>query len=278
MQKITIVGAGKIGSAVAFSLLHLKNNIREIVLIDVIKNLAEGESLDLQHTASAMKKNVKIIGTEDYSFAKNSDIVVITAGKARTPDVKDRLDLLNINKKIIDEILRNVLHHKPKIIILVTNPVDVLTYYIYKKSNMPRNRIIGFGNYLDTARLNSLNLSGIVIGEHGENQIFLTKEINDSQKQELKNVSKKIIELKGYTQYGPAYCIAKTINAILNNTKEIIPCSCVLEGEYGLRDIALGVPAVLTSEGVKIKELKLEKEHIEELKKTADKLQKFKNL
>jgi len=103
-------------------------------------------------------------------------------------------------------------------------------------------------------------------------------EINDSQKQELKNVSKKIIELKGYTQYGPAYCIAKTINAILNNTKEIIPCSCVLEGEYGLRDIALGVPAVLTSEGVKIKELKLEKEHIEELKKTADKLQKFKNL
>jgi|Deesub1362A_J573_1020465.scaffolds.fasta_scaffold00018_81 malate dehydrogenase len=284
MTKIGFIGAGRIGSTSAFACLHMID-IESIALVDVVKELAEGEAMDLSTSAVAIDKNVKIVGGNDYGLIKNSDIVAISAGMARKPGMT-RLDLTSTNVSIIKDIVKNVIEYAPNsLILMITNPLDLLTYVAYKESGKRRGEVFGMGSIHDTMRLKEqLLLSGAkkvkayVLGEHGDSMV-VTKSISkidngdvdwDSIEQKTRERGMEIIKRKGATFYAPANCVARMIKAVLEDTNEEFPTSVTLNGEYGITDVALGVPAILGKDGVEeIVEYELTQDELERLKISA---------
>ena len=249
-MKIGFIGAGRVGSVSAYTVIH-HLNVDEIVLVDINERLAEGEALDLLHASYALKKPIKVVGGSDYSLLDGSDLIVVSAGVARKPGMT-RLDLLHRNAEIMREISKKLKNYVGNsLILVVTNPVDLMTYLIWKETGISRKRIFGMGGLLDTARLWSLMGrvgESFVMGEHGET-MFIVK--GDKKFQEgVRKAGMEVISRKGATIYGPATCIYRMIRAVVEDLKEILPASVVLQGEYGLRELAIGVPIILGRGGV----------------------------
>lgn len=278
---ITIIGAGRVGSAAAFNILRYR--IGDVVLIDVFENLARGEALDMMQTAPAIEFDGKIEGTSDFSKMEGSDLVIVTAGEARKPGMT-RIDLMNKNAKIVKSLVNEVVRYAPECkLMIVTNPVDILTYIAYKESGFERNRVFGMGNILDALRFRSyialeLNVSredvrALVIGEHGDSMVPLveyaavsgipiTSLLTNAQVKRIVDSTissgADVIKLKGSTTHAPAAVIAIMADAVIRGRNRVMGVSTYLQGEYGVSDIAIGMPVVLGKNGVeRILELKL---------------------
>jgi malate dehydrogenase len=292
---ITIVGAGKVGGAAAL-FTALRKLSDEILLLDIIQGLPQGEAMDLNHMLSEQGIDVNIRGSNDYSEMKGSDIVVVVAGSGRKPGMT-RMDLLKINTSIVKNVVENIKKYAPdSMIISVTNPLDPMTYLAYKISGFRKNVVFGMGNMLDLSRfiqfiheetgMSRDSIRAIVIGEHGENMLplaryssvsgipltlILSKQKIENLIQNTRQVAAKVIELKGATVHAPGNAIANMVEAVLRDTKEVIPVSACLDGQYGYSDVAIGVPAVIGKEGVeKILELDLDSNEKEWFKKGID--------
>jgi malate dehydrogenase len=292
-RMITIVGAGKIGSSAAFNILRYR--LDDVVLIDVAENVAKGEALDMMQAAPAIEFDGKIRGTNDFSEMKGSEIVIVTAGQARQPGMT-RIDLMNRNSKIIKSVVKEVAKYAPECkLMIVTNPVDIMTYLAYKESGFERNRVFGMGNILDTLRFRSyiaqeLNVSredvrALVIGEHGDSMVPLVESASVSgipithllTKEQIEHVvnltvtsGSDVIKLKGATTYAPAAVIAIMADAILKGRNRVMGVSTYLQGDYGFSDIAIGVPVVLGKDGVeKILQIELMPQTMKRLEKSV---------
>ncbi|MEM0096569.1 MAG: malate dehydrogenase [Candidatus Bathyarchaeia archaeon] len=298
LQMITIIGAGRVGSAAAFNILRYR--ISDVVLIDIFEDLAKGEALDMMQTAPALEFDGKIIGTGDYSQMKGSELVIITAGEARKPGMS-RLDLMRKNAGIVRSIVREVVKYAPDCkIMMVTNPVDVMTYIAYKESGFERNRVFGMGNILDTLRFRSYialelgvsreDIRALVIGEHGDSMVPLAEYasvagipimrlLSKEQIEKIINLTitsgAEVIRLKGSTVHAPAAAIAIMADAILRGRNRVMGVSTYLQGEYGFYDVAIGVPVVLGRNGVeRILELELLPETRKRLEKSVEVVKK----
>ncbi len=288
-MKISIIGTGRLGGLIAF-LIADRGLADELVLIDVNKSHAEGQALDLRHAFFKSGKDIKI-SAGNYAAAKGSQIVIITAGKPRTATTASRSELMTENAKIIRQIAKELKTHcKDAVLITTTNPVDPINYLLWKETGFDRSKVIGFGGLLDSGRLGAIlleelktTLSCDVIGEHGENmvplfsrlKVPLSAEQKEKIKKQLLSSAKGVIEKKGATEYGPASHLLRIAEAIVKDKKETLPCSCILEGEYGIKDVSLGAPAIIGKKGIeKIEEWQLDKEETEILKKAGEKVQK----
>ncbi len=292
---ITIIGSGKVGGAAAL-FCALKKLDDQILLLDVVKGLPQGEAMDLNHMLSEQGIDVEIIGSNDYSDMRDSKIVVVVAGSGRKPGMT-RMDLLKINAGIVKDVVENIKKHaKDSMIIPVTNPLDPMTHLAYKVSGFQRNRIFGMGNMLDLSRFKQFiheatghsrdSIRALVMGEHGENMLPLTrfssvsgiplnsllsKEKLEELVQNIRQVAAKVIELKGATIHAPGNAISSIIESVVKDQKKIIPVATALDGEYGYSDVTIGVPAVIGRNGVeKIIELELNDEEKEWIKKSVD--------
>jgi malate dehydrogenase len=294
---ISIIGAGKVGSSAAFNIL--RSGISDVVLIDIVENLARGQALDMMQAQPAIEFDGHIIGTNDFQEMEGSEIVIITSGKARKPGMT-RLDLMNSNARMIRSVVKQVVNHAPNCkLMLVTNPVDIMTYVAYKESGFERNRVFGMGNILDTLRFRSyiaaeLNVSredirALVIGEHGDSMVPLvayasvsgipiTDLLTQTQIKRIIKLTKTsgsdVIELKGSTIFAPAAVIAIMVDAVLRGRNRVMGVSVYLQGEYGHSNIALGVPVILGRNGIeKILEFDLNPETRKRFEKSASTIQ-----
>jgi malate dehydrogenase len=281
---ITIVGAGKVGSTAAFDIL--KDRISDVVLIDINAELAKGEALDMMQAAPAIEFDGKIQGTNDFREMEGSELVIVIAGKGRTPGMS-RIDLMNINAKVIRSVVKEVAHYAPECkLMIVTNPVDIMTFIARKESGLPPNHVFGMGNILDSLRFRSyiaqeLDVSredtqGLVIGEHGESMVPLVEYASISgipittllSKNQIEKIVNKtrtsgadVIKLKGATTYAPGAVIAMMADAVLKGRNRVMSVSTCPQGEYSCSTISIGVPVVLGKNGVeRIVELELSSE------------------
>lgn len=288
-MKIGFIGAGKVGSATAFTCI-LKMDVDEIVLVDVAKELAEGEAMDLSHAAAAIDKYPEIVGTDEYSALKNSDVIVLTAGIGRKPGMT-RLDLAEKNAVVVKEIAEKISKMDSKVIV-VTNPVDLMTYIMWKVSGKGRNDVFGMGNVLDSARLKErLKAAKIknterawMIGEHGDTMFIarsLTKlngEVNwENIEEDVRKAAAKVIEKKKATVYGPAVSVYRMVRAVVEDTKEVMPASYVFDGEFGIKNVAVGIPVVIGRDGAQIADLELSEDEKVKLKRSAEVLRGWLN-
>ena len=275
-MKVTIVGAGNVGASCAEYIL-LKEIVEEIILLDIKEGFAEGKALDLTQTTSTLGFKSKVIGvTNDYSKTSNSDVVVITSGIPRKPGMT-REELIGINAGIVKSVSENLLKHSPDaIIIVVSNPMDTMTYLVNKSFDIPKNRIIGMGGILDSSRFktyiskstnyNQHDIDAMVIGGHGDTTMIpLTSLAKCNNKllsdivseDELKSISSQtmvggatLTKLLGTSAwYAPGASVSYLVNAIVNDTKETLPCSVYLEGEYNANDLCIGVPSIIGRNG-----------------------------
>jgi len=272
MCKITVIGVGNLGSCIAYEIAN-RGIAEEIVLIDIVKNLAEGNAEDIAQ-AIAFRNNTKVYAG-DYRDAEDSEIIVITAGKPRSPKMKTRLELLEVNKNIVRDVALNIRKiGEETVVVTLTNPVDIMNYLVWKYSNLPRGKVIGSAGMLDSARFRRilskkfsvpvLDVEAYVIGEHGENQVPVFSRVKIGGKnvvfsenerteirEELRKTALKVISKKGATIYAPANNTVNMIEKILADGGGVCVCSAVLDGEYGLKDLSIGVPAALGKNGVK---------------------------
>ena len=289
---ITIIGSGKVGGAAAL-FTALRKVADEILLLDVVQGLPQGEAMDLNHMLSEKGVDVDIRGSNDYSEMKGSDIVVVVAGSGRKPGMT-RMDLLKINASIVKGIVENIRKFaKDSMIIPVTNPLDPMAYLTYKVSGFESNRVFGMGNMLDLSRFvqfihestaySRQSIRALVIGEHGENMLPLPRystvggipltSILSADKiegivQGTRQVAAKVIELKGATVHAPGNAIATIVEAVIRDTKQVIPVATYLDGEYGYSNVSIGVPAIIGKNGVeKVIELDLNSTEKEWFKK-----------
>ncbi len=279
-NKISIIGAGFVGSTTAFALMN-DNIASEIVIVDINKETAEGEAMDL-YQGNVFVSQVKIIAG-DYPDTKDSDIVIITAGLAQKPG-ETRLDLVNRNIEIYKQLIPSIVEYNPDAILLVvSNPVDILTQVTYELSGFPAHRVIGSGTVLDTARFQSAlskkfgvdarNIQANIIGEHGDSEIAtwslttiagLTIEqycenmgiefdqsMADEITQDVKTAAYEIINRKGYTNYAVALAITRIVKAILRDENSILTVSSLLDGAYGITGVYTSVPTVVGRVGTK---------------------------
>jgi len=292
---ITIIGSGKVGGAAAlFSALKKLDD--QILLLDIVKGLPQGEAMDLNHMLSEKGIDVEVRGSNDYSDMKDSKIVVVVAGAGRKPGMT-RMDLLKINTSVMKDVVENIKKYaNDSIIIPVTNPLDPMVYVANKVSGFPRNRIFGMGGMLDLSRFiqfiheatghSRSSIRALVIGEHGENMLPLTrfssvsgiplhsllsKDKLDALIQDTRQVAAKVIEQKGATIHAPGNAISSIIESVVRDQKKVIPVATALDGEYGFSNIIMGVPAVIGKNGVeKIIELELNDKEKADLQKSAD--------
>ncbi len=294
--KITIVGAGNVGATTAHWVAS--KELGDIVLVDVLDGIPQGKSLDLMETGPVEDLDVTITGSTSYEATANSDLVIITAGLARKPGMS-RDDLLAKNSQIIKEVTQQVAKFSPKtIIIMVSNPLDVMTYEAMKVSGFPKQRVVGMAGILDTARFSTfvameLNVSvediqALVLGGHGDSMVPLPRyttvggvPITELMSEDrvaalIERTRKGGIEIvnflkTGSAYYAPAAAATQMAEAILKDKKRFLPCAAYLEGEYGLRDVFVGVPVILGAKGVeKILEVRLTKEEQAALAKSAE--------
>lgn len=305
-QKIIVVGNGAVGSSYTFALVT-QNIAQEIGIIDIDKNKAEGDAIDLSH-ALAFTSPKKIYAAE-YSDCKDADLVVITAGAAQKPG-ETRLDLVNKNLHIFQGIIKSIVDSGFNGIFLVaSNPVDILTYATWKFSGFPQHKVIGSGTSLDSARfrqtiaelvsVDARNVHGYILGEHGDTEFPVWSHANiaglqiyewvkdhpEVDEEELVNIFFKvrdaaytIIDKKGATFYGIAVALARITKAILNDENAVLPLSVYLNGQYGLEDIFIGAPAVINRNGVQnVIEIPLTDAEQEKFDYSAKKLQEVMN-
>ncbi len=305
-MKITVVGAGAVGASCA-EYIALKNFASEVIILDIKEGLAEGKAMDLMQTASLNNFDTKIIGTtNDYSKTSASDICVITSGIPRKPGMT-REELIGINAKIVSEVSSNLIHFSANtILIVVSNPMDSMTYLVHKKTGLSKNRIIGMGGALDSARFKfriaeALNcpisdVDGIVIGGHSDkgmvpliskatrNSIrisnFLSDEILENIKQETKIGGATLTKLLGTSAwYAPGAAVSSIVQSIACDQHKMFPCSALLNDEYGFSDLCIGVPVILGKNGIeKIIELDLDDSEYEHLKQSAESVKKTNSL
>ena len=282
---ITIIGSGKVGGdAALFSAVKRLDD--QILLLDVVEGLPQGEAMDINHMLSEQGIDVEIKGSNNYADMKGSNIVVVVAGSGRKPGMT-RMDLLKINASVVKSVVGNIKKYADNAMIIpVTNPLDPMTYVTFKVSGFDRSRIFGMGGMLDLSRFKQFiheatghsrdSIRALVIGEHGENMLplprfssvagiplssFLPKEKLDELVQNTKQVAAKVIELKGATVHAPGNAISAIVESVVRDRKQVIPVSTYLDGEYGHSDITIGVPAVIGKKGVeKIIELDLNDE------------------
>ena len=302
-MKVTIVGAGNVGSTCA-DVIASKSIASEVVLLDIKEGFAEGKALDMMQTSTTLGFGTKIIGTtNDYSKTANSDVVVITSGIPRKPGMT-REELIGINAGIVKAVSQNVLEHSPEtIIVVVSNPMDTMTYLTLKSTGLPKNRVVGMGGALDSSRFKTYlslaldrpanDIQGMVIGGHGDTTMIpLTRlasynglPISDLiSKNDLEDVSKKtmvggatLTKLLGTSAwYAPGASVAFLVKSILNDEKRIIPCSVFLEGEYNQDDICIGVPCIIGKDGCeKIVNLDLDDQEMIKFAESASAVRKM---
>lgn len=293
MSKVTVVGAGNVGATCA-NVLAFNEVADEVVMLDIKEGVSEGKAMDMMQTAQLLGFDTNLIGcTNDYAKTANSDVVVITSGVPRKPGMT-REELLGVNAKIVKSVAENVLKYSPNaILICISNPMDTMTYLTLKSLGLPKNRVIGMGGALDSSRFkyflsqalgcNANEVEGMVIGGHGDTTMIplsryaTYKGIPVStllSAEKLEEVAKSTM-VGGATLTGllgtsawhaPGAAGAFVVEAILHNQKKMIPCSVLLEGEYGESDLCIGVPVILGKNGV---------EKIVELELTAEEKEKF---
>ncbi|MFN3342467.1 MAG: malate dehydrogenase [Flavobacteriales bacterium] len=297
-MKITVVGAGAVGATCADNIIR-KELAEEVVLLDIKEGLAEGKALDMFQTASLLEFDTRVTGsTNDYSKTANSDVVVITSGIPRKPGMT-REELIGINAGIVKTVTENILKHSPNaIIIVISNPMDTMTYLALKSSGLPKNRIIGMGGILDSARFKTYlsmelkcspnDLHGVVIGGHGDTTMIPLMRLAtlngapvanmlsvDKQKQIVADTmvgGATLTKLIGTSAwYAPGAAGALLVESIVRDQKKVFPCCVSLEGEYGQKDICLGVPVVIGRNGwERIIDYKLNAEEQDLFNKSAD--------
>ena len=301
-MKITVVGAGAVGASCA-EYIAMKNFASEVVLVDVKEGLAEGKAMDLMQTASFKDFNTRIVGTTGgYEKTVNSEVIVVTSGVPRKPGMT-REELVNINAEIVLNVTKNVLKYSPNaILIMVTNPMDTMTYLAHKSFNLPKNRIIGMGGALDTARFRYRlaevlecpisDVEGMVIAAHSDTGMLPliskatrngvpVEELIDKEKQnyiveETKIGGATLVKLLGTSAwYAPGAAVAGMVHSILGDHKKMIPCSAWLDGEYGEKNICLGVPCIIGRNGIEeMIELSLNDEERKKFRMSADAVRK----
>ena len=276
-MKVTVIGAGNVGASCA-EYISQKEIASKVVILDIKEGFAEGKALDLYQTATTLGFNTSIKGvTNDYSETNGSDVVVITSGMPRKPGMT-REELIGINAGIVQKVSENVLEHSPDaIIVVVSNPMDTMTYLALKATGLPKNRIIGMGGALDSSRFKTYlslaldkpanDIQAMVIGGHGDktmiplHRLATYNGIPVSQFLEEKVIKKVVADtmvggatltklLGTSAWYAPGASVAYLVDSILNDYKKIIPCSVFLDGEYNLEDICIGVPCIIGANGV----------------------------
>ncbi len=296
-NKVVIIGCGNVGEAYAYALLNQKTYVNELVLIDINKEKAMGDAMDLNHCLAFAPSKIKIYAG-DYQDTKDADIVTIAAGVNQKPG-ETRLELLERNKKIMEDIVKNVLEHNFNgIFLIATNPVDLMSNIVYKASNFNYSKVIGSGTSLDSARLrfligekinvNPKNVHAYVIGEHGDSEFIpwsnaniglnsIKDYLNEKEliniENEVKNSAYYIIDKKGFTNFGIGVCLVKITNAILGDENTIISVSCYNKEH----DIYISNPAIIGRNGIKeIIKLKLTEEEINKFKNSIYTLKNYK--
>jgi malate dehydrogenase len=302
-MKVTIVGAGNVG-ATAADVIASRSISSEVVLLDIKEGFAEGKALDIMQTSTTRGFNTRVVGTtSDYTQTKNSDVVVITSGIPRKPGMT-REELIGINASIVKEVTSNILDHSPDtVIVVVSNPMDTMTYLALKSTGIVKNKIIGMGGALDSSRFKTYismklnkpqnDIHAMVIGGHGDTTMIplyrFAKYNGLSLSQFLKNTEideivkstmvggATLTKLLGTSAwYAPGASIAYVVDSILNNQNRIIPSSVYLEGEYGVSDICIGVPCIIGKQGVvEIVELELNQEEKSLFSNSVDAVRKM---
>ncbi len=299
-RKVVLVGTGFVGMSFAYSLFN-QGGVNELVLIDVLKEKAQGEALDLAHGIAYAPSKIEVRYGE-YDECKDANIVVITAGIAQKQGGQTRLELVETNTKIMKSVVESVMASGFKgVFVVASNPVDVMSYVVQKVSGMPAGKVIGSGTMLDTARLRYLlgerlkvspkNTHAYVMGEHGDSSFVpwehcyvgckkLTdiakarhQSLEDLEKirEEVKNAAYEIIEKKKATYYGIGIALTKLVKAILDDEQSILTVSTYLNGEYNQKDIYIGVPAIVTAKGVReVLELPLSEKDQEKFDNSAN--------
>lgn len=276
-MKVTIVGAGNVGATCADAIAH-RRIASEIVLLDIREGFAEGKALDIMQTQTTLGFNTKVSGsTNDYSKTANSDVVVITSGIPRKPGMT-REELIGINAGIVKSVVENVLQHSPEtIVVIVSNPMDTMTYLAAKTSGLPSNRIIGMGGALDSSRFKTYlsqalnkpanDISAMVIGGHGDttmipltrlaayNGIPVSEFLSQDELQKVASDTMvggaTLTALLGTSAwYAPGASVAYLVDSILNNQHKMIACSVMLDGQYDQKDICMGVPCIIGKNGI----------------------------
>lgn len=300
-MKITVVGAGAVGASCA-EYIAIKNFASEVVLLDIKKDFAEGKAMDLMQTASLNGFDTKITGsTNDYSKTADSDIAVITSGIPRKPGMT-RDELIGINAGIVKDVTENLLSYSPNVIlVIVSNPMDTMTYLVHKISNLPKNRIIGMGGALDSARFKyriaeamscpSSDINAMVIGGHSDkgmlpltrlatrNSIRVSEYLSNEKLDKISEATKvggaTLTKMLGTSAwYAPGAAVSSLVHSIACDQKKMYPCSALLDGEFGLSDLCIGVPVVLGKNGIeKIKEINLNEHELEKLMLSAEGVQ-----
>lgn len=302
MSKVTVVGAGNVGATCA-NVLATREIPTELVLLDIKEGFAEGKMLDIFQTATLLDFDTNLTGiTNDYSKTAGSDVVVITSGMPRKPGMT-REELIGVNAGIVKNVMENVLKHSPEaIVLIVSNPMDTMTYLALKSSKLPKNRVFGMGGALDSARfkcylskalkVNSNEIQGMVIGGHGDTTMIPLTSLATYKGIPVKELADKetldkvvadtmvggatLTKLLGTSAwYAPGAAAAYVVESILRDQKKVVPSCVALDGEYGQKDICIGVPAVIGKNGVeKVIELKLSDEEKAAFEKSAEAVRK----
>ena len=305
-MKVTVVGAGAVGASCA-EYIAIKNFASEVVLLDIKEGYAEGKAMDLMQCASLNGFDTKITGTtNDYTKTAGSHVCVITSGIPRKPGMT-REELIGINAGIVKTVSQNLVKHSPEtVLIVVSNPMDTMAYLAHRVTGLPKNRIIGMGGALDSARFKyrlaeALNapisdVDGMVIGGHSDagmvplishatrNSIKVSEFISDERLAQVKEATKiggaTLTKLLGTSAwYAPGAAVSGLVQAIACDQKKIFPCSVLLDGEYGLRDLCIGVPVILGSNGIeKIVDIKLSASEMIHLQTSAKGVKKTNGL
>jgi malate dehydrogenase len=299
-NKISIIGAGFVGATAAH--WAAERELGDVVLVDILEGIPQGKALDLFEASPIEGFDAKVIGTNGYEETRGSDVVIITSGVPRKPGMS-REDLLDINKKIIESVVAEVVARSPNaILMMVTNPLDTMTYLAYKKSGLPRERVMGMAGVLDTARFRSFiamelgvsveDTQALLLGGHGDEMVplprystvsgiplsqLLPKERIDRLVDRTRKGGGEIVNLlkTGSAFYAPSAGVIQMAEAILKDKKRILPCCVYLNGEYGLKDICFGVPVKLGAKGIEsIIELELTEEEKKLVAKSAESVKK----
>ncbi len=297
MNKITVIGAGNVGATTANVLAH-KNLAKEIILVDIKEGVAEGKALDMWQTAPVNSYNSKVIGvTNDYERTAGSGIIVITSGLPRKPGMS-RDDLIAVNAGIVKEVTEKAVKYSPDaIIIVVSNPLDVMTYAALKASGFPKHRVFGMAGILDTARyraflaealnVSPLDIQALLMGGHGDTMVPLPRyttvggipvtQLIDAEKlkaivERTKQGGGELVKLMGTSAwYAPGAAAAQMCEAIVDDQKRVFPVCAYLDGQYGLNDLYIGVPVILGQGGIeRIIEIEMNAEERKDLDSSAD--------
>ncbi|MFQ5469026.1 MAG: malate dehydrogenase [Gammaproteobacteria bacterium] len=301
MKKISIVGAGRVGESTA-QILAIEDRVHEVVLTDIREGVAAGTALDIQESAQLFGFDTKVTGDESGAAMAGSDLIVITAGLPRKPGMS-RSDVLDANVKVIREIAKDVLEYAPDaIVILVTNPVDVMTYAFWKETGWDRSRVFGLSGVLDAARMASFiatetgfsikDVTTLVLGGHGDSMVpmpryttingipianFMEPDVIDRIVDRTRNGGAEILALKKTSSANdsPAAAVSTMIDAVNGDRKRLLPCVALLDGEYGHKDVAIGVPVILGSNGMeRVVELSLTDEEKVQFENSAEQVKK----